>query len=182
MKPIMIASHKWARLSFIMRYSFSRRRSASESIAVYSVVLGSRDQHGADSARHQRSRRNESLFIVSAFVPHCTCAVRLAFASFAAPLFPPPFPSVASFQDRLRRFAVKRARRSDSALRNNSPRVPPREWKCRARERSRFTRYSLDAETPLRWVPLGCPSICTLSRAVDGPRGVPWRLRNWWRA
>jgi len=175
----MISSHKWARLSFIMRYSFSRRRSASESIAVYSVVLGSRDQHGADSARHQRSRRNESLFIASAFVPRCTCASCLPRSSLRFFL---GFLFVASFQDRLRRSAVKHARRSDSALRNNSPRVSPREWKCRARERSRFTRYSLDAETPLRWVPLGCPSICTLSRAVDGPRGVPWKLRNWWRA
>lgn len=41
-------------------------------------------------------------------------------------------------------------------------RVAPRGWKCRAREHPRYTRHPLDAETPLKWVPIGCPSICAI--------------------
>lgn len=53
------------------------RRSGSESIAVYSVTLGSRDHRGADcqqTCRHQRSRRNEGSYIVSVVVHLVQCS------------------------------------------------------------------------------------------------------------
>jgi len=37
--------------------------------------------------------------------------------------------------------------------------VLSRGWKCRAREHLRYTRHPLDAETSLKWVPIGWPSI-----------------------